>query len=133
MHNSELQFPKTAISDGTDILGTLANPLRVDPTGTTVQPVSIVSDSEIGVSLHGTGQASLDGTMSQIAPVNASRVAIVVTNTSSTDNIWVGNSGIDTTTGHFLGPFQSISMPITSAVFGITAGATIVATYLEIQ
>jgi hypothetical protein len=42
-HNSQLQFPKTAISDGTDILGTATSPVRVDPTGTTVQPVSVVS------------------------------------------------------------------------------------------
>jgi hypothetical protein len=28
------------ITDGTNILGTLANPIRVDPTGTTTQPVS---------------------------------------------------------------------------------------------
>lgn len=41
--NSQLQFPKTAISDGTDILGTATSPIRVDPTGTTVQPVNVVS------------------------------------------------------------------------------------------
>lgn len=41
--NSQVQFPKTAISDGTNVLGTLSTPVRVDPTGTTVQPVNVVS------------------------------------------------------------------------------------------
>lgn len=52
--NSELQFPKTAISDGEFILGTDENPVRVDPTGTTVQPVNVVSGGG-GTSVGPTG------------------------------------------------------------------------------
>jgi hypothetical protein len=48
MNNRQIQYPKTAISDGTSVLGVSTSPLRGDPTGTTIQPVSIPSGSITG-------------------------------------------------------------------------------------
>lgn len=52
------------MTDGTNVLGTAAHPVRIDPTGTTTQPVSTVADNTPGsaVSVKGFIVGGSDGT-----------------------------------------------------------------------
>jgi hypothetical protein len=78
-------------SGGSVAGATLLNPLRVDPTGTTTQPVSVQPSSSIAAS----GQVTVNPTAA-LLPAQACRRALIqssYTNTTATLVIYVGTSG----------------------------------------
>jgi len=82
-----------------------------------------------------TGQATA-GTATGAAafvPALAGRKALVITN-AGTVAVYLGNTGVTTGTGHYLGPGQSLSIGATDgaaalAYFVITASSTALCTY----
>lgn len=131
MDNSQLKFPKTAISDGTSVLGTPTNPVRVDPTGTTVQPVSF---GHIAQAPASPTSASVGVTSSTIVSANLARSGLVLINLSAnTVSFGLGvaavlNSGITLPTN---GVWEMDSNTFTTAA--INAIASGAATTISIQ
>ena len=68
--NSAANSWPVEITDGTNVLGTPAHPVRTDPTGTTVQPVSGTVVAEI----EGHAGAILDAAPGATSPANAVQV-----------------------------------------------------------
>lgn len=114
-------------NSGTEI-ATSTNPLRIDPTGTTTQPVSgTVTVTAITNALPtGTNAIGTVGTTPAVVnvgqqTVNTTAVQVSVTSTVPTNGIiiralaanaapiYVGGSGVTTATGYELSPGESIS------------------------
>jgi hypothetical protein len=58
------------VTDGTNILGTSAHPVRVDPTGVTVQPVSLSANQSVNV-------AQIAGSSTSTAATGVQKVGVV--------------------------------------------------------
>lgn len=83
--------------------------------------------------INSTGQIALTGTAAQIIGVNTSRGGVMIANTSATTAVYLGQSNVTATNGHFLGPGASVSIPTAAAIYGVTAGTTITVSFLEVQ
>jgi len=98
--------------------------------------VKIAADSYVPT-LHATNQVTVDSTGELIIASNTSRQAVLITNTSETITVFIGASGVTATTGAALLPNSSITIPATSAFYGIVTVAsppvTAVVTYMELQ
>jgi hypothetical protein len=136
-------------NSGTEI-GTLSNPVRTDPVGTTTQPVNLteiagnsvtigagnIADSQRIVqgtaSTFNTGQVSVGSSATEIIASNSSRISVVVVNNGTT-NIFLGGSGVTATTGQMLVGIAGYPMRIRSsaAVYGITSTGSQTVSYLE--
>ena len=91
-----------------------------------------VSPSSVGVGLQSTNQISVGSTATLIIAANASRAALAIANPSAV-TVYLGASGVTAATGHALLTGTAITMPVTSAVYGIVASGSQTVTYLEIQ
>jgi len=112
-------------SDGTDI--------RAIATTATGQ-VHVVQDAASYVpALNATGQISVTNAATLIIAANTSRQGVIITNTSTTVAVFIGASGVTAITGAYLGPGQSLTLPATSAFYGITAASTAAVSFLEVQ
>jgi hypothetical protein len=79
-----------------------------------------------------TSQVSVGGTATQIVAANSSRSGLQIINTSTVD-VYLGESGVTTSTGHLLVGTKgaSVSFTTTQAVYGITSGSSETVTVLE--
>ena len=83
--------------------------------------------------ISSTGQLTLTSSAIEILPENLSRAGVMVTNTDTVNNVYVGNGDITAGSGEVLFPQESITIPVTNAVWGITSGPSVLVTYMEIQ
>lgn len=84
--SGELIVAPVEITDGTDIIGTLAHPIRVDPTGTTPQPVT-------GTFFQATQPVSIAASATTVA--NAA--SLTVANVKASPGILFGLTVVNTT------------------------------------
>ena len=77
------------------------------------------------------GQASVGTSATSIAAARDTRKSIVVTNFGTAD-IYVGPSGVSTSSGHKVEVGGSISLATTAQVFGVSASAGQSVHYVEI-
>ena len=77
-----------------------------------------------------TGQVSVGTAATQIIGANTNRYEVVITN-PSTVTVYVGGSGVSTTTGHAIPAGGSITLKSTAAIYGVVATATQTVTYAE--
>jgi hypothetical protein len=83
-----------------------------------------------------TGQATVTGTATLIVAANSSRSGLVITNTSSTVDVYIiENTSGTTLTGQLLPGTKGASLAFTTtgAVYGITGGGSAVLTFLQTQ
>jgi hypothetical protein len=80
--------------------------------------------------LNATGQVPISLTATQIIAANA-RQGLLITN-PSTVTVFVGGSGVTAATGQELLAGQSLSLPVTSAVYGIVSTGTQTVSYLKV-
>ncbi len=111
-------------------VGYADNPMRVDPTGTTVQPVNVTNE---GAAHLATNHVSVGTSATQIVPVNSTRRGIAVTNLGTTD-VWIGDSGVTTSTGDLLPGTKgaSVFIPTTAAVYGIVGTGSQSVSFMEV-
>lgn len=102
-----------------------AEPLQVDANNKLIE-------SSIGLGLNGTGQVSVGASSTQIIAANTARAGVLITNPSSTVTVYLGVTGVTTSTGAILGPNQSITLPVTSAIYGVVASSTQTVSYVEL-
>jgi len=101
------------LSDGTNLLGTPANPIRVDPTGTTIQPVSGTITAN-----QGTSPWVVSGTVtSNIGTTNG--LALDATLTGGTQKTQIVDGS-----GNVVGPVQTISGTNYAPVVLASSGAS---------
>ena len=94
--------------------------------------VVAVSQNTDGASSFDTAQVALNAsTATLILAANSTRRSCLITNTSATINIYVGASGVTASTGQLIAPGNSLSMPVTGAVYGISASSTPTVTAIE--
>jgi hypothetical protein len=79
-----------------------------------------------------TGQVTLSGSPSVILDVNIPASGVVIKN-AGTVNVYIGNADVTASTGHLIEPHEAITVPVQAAVYGVTAGAAGLVTYLQIQ
>lgn len=79
-----------------------------------------------------TSQVSVLSASTQIVAANSSRSGLQIINAGSTD-VYIGESGVTTATGHLLVGTKgaSVSFTTTQAVFGATGGSAQTVTVLE--
>lgn len=111
--------------------GVVENPLRVDPTGTTVQPVSVVSSAPAGT-LNGTNQVDIGTEATLIIAANPDRSGVLITNPSATVTIYIGTAAVTASTGSILPPLQSLTLPVSSAIYGVVADGSQTISYVEV-
>ncbi len=123
---------------------TSMTPVKVDASGFTVPitgtvvvaslPAMTVTTVEGAATTLATGQVTVNTTAGGvlIAAARATRREIVVTNTGTVP-VYLGNSGVTTTTGHLLPGIKgaSVSLRWTGALYGKTASGSQVVTYAE--
>jgi hypothetical protein len=82
-----------------------------------------------------TGQATMNGTASQIVPANSSRSGIVITNLGTVDVYIVENASGTTSTGQLLVGTKgaSLAFSTTGAIYGVTSGASQAVSWLQTQ
>jgi len=92
-----------------------------------------VQQSLTGSALMATGQAALNSsTATLVIAARPTRRSALVTNTSASINVWVGNSGVTNSTGQLIAPGNSLTIPSTVAVYAISASATPTVTTTEV-
>jgi hypothetical protein len=84
-----------------------------------------------GGALNSTGQVSL-GTSATLIIAAGTRQGVLITNPSATVTVYIGGSGVTTANGQILGPLQSITIPVVSAVYGVVAASTQTVSFIEV-
>lgn len=86
----------------------------------------------------GTGQITVTSSATQIVPANQNRLDLHITKLGA-ENVFLGcNSGTTTSSGFLFAGTCGARMPLgsslgtTGALFGVTVGASVVISYLEI-
>lgn len=80
----------------------------------------------------GVDQVAMSGAAAQIVAANAARRRITITNTDAGANLFIGPTvAVTASDGHMIPPGGSLTLTNTSAIFGITTGATFNVSYLE--
>lgn len=96
--------------------------------GAAVIPVQVQTQ---GAANLATTQLTTSGSAQQLFAARATRRSAVVTNTDTTNGVYVGNAGVTTATGTWIGPGSSLTMPVVVAIFVIAAAGTPVVTGAE--
>lgn len=91
-----------------------------------------VNPAEAGAANFATLQRTLNVTFTQFYSARATRRAILVTNTSASITAYLGDATVTALTGHALPPGCSVVLPITTALYGITAASTALITAIEV-
>jgi len=86
-----------------------------------------------GASTLATGQVAVGTTATQIVAARTLRGSVKITNLSTVD-IYIGNSGVTTTTGDLLPGTRgaSITVPVSVALFGIGAAAGASVSFMDV-
>jgi hypothetical protein len=80
-----------------------------------------------------TGQVTLSGTANLIRSSNVPTAAVLIKNTNATTAVYLGNADVTTSNGHYLGPMEAITIPVQTGVYGVTTGASVLVTFIEVQ
>jgi hypothetical protein len=89
-------------------------------------------EQALGVSAtYTTAQVAITGAQAQIKAANSTRKRIMITNLSAGDWLYIGNTGVLSTTGTGIPPGGSVVLNTTAAVFGISTGAAFNCSYME--
>jgi hypothetical protein len=88
--------------------------------------------NKINYVINGTAQVSIGTGATQIIAANATRAGVLVSNPSSTVSVYLGGSGVTTSTGQILSPGNSITLPVSSAIYGVVATSTQTVSYVEL-
>jgi hypothetical protein len=94
-------------------------------------PVTVGAGSYVPA-LNATNQILVASGPTLIIASNASRQGVLITNPSATVMVYIGISTVTTTDGAILGPGQSITIPVTSEIYGVVATGTQVVSYIEV-
>lgn len=91
-----------------------------------------VNPAESGAANFSTGHtAIIAATPTKIVDINATRRAVLITNTDTALFLYVGGATVSAATGQEVLPGQSISIPVVGALYGIGSGS-LTATFLEV-
>lgn len=91
-----------------------------------------VNPAESGSANFNTGQVSIiNASATLIAAANATRRAILITNTHASLLLYVGSAAVATGTGQQVPPGASIVIPIVGAIYGIGSGS-LTASFIEV-
>lgn len=87
-----------------------------------------------GLNIGSTGQVSVASSATQIIArsVGQARQAILITNTSGSTPVYIGTSSVTTSTGAYLGPSQSLTIPVNCDVWGIVSSTSVTVTFVEV-
>lgn len=104
-----------------------------------VQVYANLGSASIPVTTDHTGAPNLahnqvalnSSTATSIVAANATRRSVVITNNDAAIVIYIGKSGVTSSTGHKLAAGQSFTMPFVGQIFGISASATPSVSYSE--
>jgi hypothetical protein len=84
--------------------------------------------------INSTNQVSVGTTATLIIAAtkpNTSRQSVTIYNTSGA-TVFVGGSGVTTTTGHGIVAGGSLTLPVSGPVYGVVASSTSTVSYIEI-
>lgn len=110
--------------------GTTTNPLNTRGSGGTTTTPTVVTEQGLGT--LGTNQVAVAATATQIVGARTTRSGVLIINPSAVI-VYVGNtSGVTTANGAPIGPGNWITLPTTSAVFGISATGTNTVAFVEV-
>ena len=119
--------PTTAITVGANNPSGKLEPLQVDANSNLIV-------SGIGyATINSTGQVSVTTGATQIIGSNTSRGGLLITNPASSVVVFIGGSGVTSTTGQELLAGNSISLPDVAAVYGIVATGSQTVSFIEVQ
>ena len=114
--------------------GTVPNIKLVD-NGDGTYAVSISGTLTVGQSVSSTiatAQVACSGTQALLFAANAADIFREVKNTHASVALYIGATGVATTTGHYVGPGESFVMEdFTGALYGITGGTAVTATTVK--
>jgi len=81
--------------------------------------------------LNSTGQVSV-GNSATLIIAAGTRQGVIVKNPSSSTTLYVGGSGVTTSNGQIVLPGEAITLPVTSAVYGVIASGSQTVSFLEV-
>lgn len=99
------------------LVGTTQLPSALDGSGNLM--VATQASSYVPATIN-TGQVLVDSTAPQIVAQNTSRQGVLITNVGP-NAVYLGASGVDITTGAYLGSGSSATLPTTAEIYGVTA------------
>lgn len=136
------------VGSGSAIIGIIPSVIAAEPavalaggtaavTNAGTFAVQTTAASYVPAAIQSVGQVAVAGTATQIIASNASRQGVVINNTSTTVNVYLGGSGVTATTGFQLSPGAAITIPSTASVYGIVTltspPVSQTVTFLELQ
>lgn len=77
------------------------------------------------------GSVSVGTTATTILAVNSGRKGILIRNNSGTTSIYYGTTGVTTSTGKILSPYQAVYLVAKEAIVAITSSGTADVRYVE--
>ena len=91
-----------------------------------------VSQTLAGAANEANGQVSVTNAATKIVDIRSTRRSVVIINLSSSVTVYLGPSGVTTSTGLAIPAGQSVSIPFTGAIYGIVASGSLTVSYMEI-
>lgn len=91
-----------------------------------------VNPAEAGAANYATAQINVTNAVTQIVNSRSTRRAVLIINIDATNTVYLGSASATSSTGHALPPGASIVIPITIAIWGITASSTAKVTAIEV-
>lgn len=121
---AQAQYPANTIPDGGDSeANTLKKTLRVlNDAKTGAAPLAVSSGAAKSATIA-TSKVTLSTSASLISAASTTRHAILIRNVDATISVYVGVSGVSSTTGFLLKAGESVSIYSTAAIYGIAASA----------
>jgi hypothetical protein len=83
--------------------------------------------------ITGTGQVEISGSPTLIVAGSIAATGVLVKNTDTSNAIYYGNADVTTGTGAFLGPLESITLPVQTAIWAVTLGPNVLVTWSMFQ
>lgn len=94
--------------------------------------VPMAGGTQPGAANQANGQQALTTSAAQVVAARATRRSVLIVNLSTTITVYVGNTGVTSSTGIPVLPGAGVTIPSTTAQFAVAASSTPSVAYLEV-
>ena len=88
--------------------------------------------NKINYIMNQTNQVSVGASPTLIIAANATRAGVLITNPSASVTVYLGGASVSTSIGQILSSGNSITLPVSSAIYGIVASSTQTVSFVEL-
>ena len=79
------------------------------------------------------GQVSVTAAATLIFAANTATAGVLIVNSSASTTVYIGDSGVTSSTGFPLAGGASVTLPSTASVYGITSSSSATVGFLQVE